>query len=57
MSTPIEEQIVKLLKNGDKKAIALLYENYSDALFGVILKVISDQDLAQDALQETFIKV
>jgi RNA polymerase sigma-70 factor (ECF subfamily) len=57
LSTPIEEQIVKLLKNGDKKAIALLYENYSDTLFGVILKVISDQDLAQDALQETFIKV
>ena len=57
MSTRIEQQIVKLLKNGDKKAIALLYENYSDTLYGVILKVISDQDLAQDALQETFIKV
>ncbi len=57
MSTQIEQQIVKLLNNGDKKAIALLYENYSDTLYGVILKVISDQDLAQDALQETFIKV
>ena len=57
MSNSIEQQIVKLLENGDKKAIVLLYENYSDALFGVILKVISDQDLAQDALQETFIKV
>jgi RNA polymerase sigma-70 factor (ECF subfamily) len=57
LSTPIEQEIVKLLKNGDKKAISLLYENYSDTLYGVILKVISDQDLAQDALQETFIKV
>ena len=57
MSTPIEKEIVKFLQKGDKKAISLLYENYSDTLYGVILKVLSDEDLAQDALQETFIKV
>lgn len=57
MSTPIEEEIVGLLKQGDKKAISLLYEYYGDALFGVISKVLTDSDLAQDALQETFIKV
>ena len=57
MSTPIEDEIVGLLKKGDKKAISLLYENYGDALFGVISKVLTDPDMAQDALQETFIKV
>lgn len=57
MSTPIEKQIVGLLQKGDKKAITLLYENYADALYGVILKVLNDEDLAQDALQEAFIKV
>lgn len=57
MSTPIEDEIVGLLKKGDKRAISLLYENYGDALFGVISKVLTDSDLAQDALQETFIKV
>lgn len=57
MSKPIETEIVTLLEKGDKKAISLLYENYADALFGVISKVISDPDLAQDALQETFVKV
>ncbi|HLV38176.1 RNA polymerase sigma factor [Xanthomarina sp.] len=57
MSTPIEMEIVGLLQKGDKKAITLLYENYADALFGVILKVLNDEELAQDALQETFIKV
>jgi len=57
LSKPIETEIVTLLKKGDKKAISLLYENYADALFGVISKVISDSDLAQDALQETFVKV
>ena len=57
MSTSIEQKIIELLKNGDKKAISLLYENYSGALLGVVKKVISDNDIAQDVLQESFIKV
>ena len=57
MSLSIEEEIVVLLKNDDKKAITLLYENYSGALLGVIKKVISDDDTAQDVLQEGFLKV
>ncbi|MFD1162790.1 MULTISPECIES: RNA polymerase sigma factor [Hwangdonia] len=57
MITPIEKDIVTLLENGDKKAITLLYENYADALYGVIKKVIADDDTAQDVLQETFVKI
>ncbi|TYA53240.1 RNA polymerase sigma factor [Formosa maritima] len=57
MTTPIEKEIVRLLQKGDKKAISLLYENYADTLYGVILKVLNNEELAQDALQETFIKV
>ncbi|TYB73917.1 sigma-70 family RNA polymerase sigma factor [Bizionia gelidisalsuginis] len=57
MSTTLEIEIVELLKNGDKKAMTLLYNNYSSALLGVIKKVVSDNDLAQDVLQESFIKV
>ena len=52
MISPIENEIVSLLKNGDKKAINLLYEYYADAIYGVILKVISDEEIAQDALQD-----
>ena len=57
MISSIEKDIVNLLANGDKKAITLLYENYADALYGVIKKVITDEDIAQDVLQETFVKV
>ncbi len=57
MISTIEKDIVHLLKNGDKKAITLLYENYADALYGVIKKVITDENTAQDVLQETFVKV
>ena len=57
MISPIEKEIVSLLEKGDKKAINLLYENYADALFGVIKKIISDDDIAQDVLQESFVKI
>ena len=57
MISTIEKEIVSLLARGDKKAIHLLYENYSDALYGVIKKIISDDDTAQDVLQESFVKI
>lgn len=57
MSNTLENTIITLLKNNDKKAISLLYENYSGALLGVIKKVIKDDDTAQDVLQESFVKV
>ena len=57
MISPIEKEIVTLLERGDKKAITLLYDNYSDALYGVIKKIIADDDTAQDVLQESFIKI
>lgn len=57
MSTTLEQNIVQLLQKGDKNALNLLYQNYSDSLYGVILKVTNNEELAQDALQETFVKV
>ena len=57
MSDSLEQKIVQLLEKGDSTAINLLYENYADSLYGVILKVINDEELAQDVLQETFVKV
>ncbi len=57
MISSLEIQIVSLLEKGDKKAISILYDNYSDALYGVIKKIISDDDTAQDVLQESFVKI
>lgn len=57
MSTLIERHIVSLLAEKDDKAISLLYENYGDTLYGVAYKVVKDEDLAQDVLQESFIKI
>ena len=57
MSISLEQNIVQLLEKGETTAINLLYENYGDSLYGVILKVTNNEELAQDALQETFVKV
>lgn len=57
MVTKLEQHIVDLLKEGDKKAISLIYENYSGALFGVIRKITVNEALAEDALQESFVKI
>lgn len=57
MSTLLERHIVELLQERDEKAISLLYEHYGSTLLGVAHKVLRDEELAQDALQESFVKI
>ena len=57
MSTLLEKHIVELLKERDEKAISLLYEHYGGTLLGVAQKVVRDEELAQDVLQESFVKI
>lgn len=52
-----EEELIELLKSGEKVAFEYLYDNYSGALFGIIFKMINDQQLAEDVLQEAFVKI
>jgi len=57
MQRKIEKDIIQLLKEGDKKALSLLYDNYSNSLYGVAFKITKDEALAKDALQESFVKI
>lgn len=52
-----EEELVSLLKRKDAGAYSLLYDNYSAALFGVISKVVSAEEIAEDILQDVFVKI
>ena len=45
------------LKSKSKKAFEYLYDNYSAALYGVIINVLRDEELSNDALQEVFVKI
>ncbi|HMQ05798.1 MAG TPA: sigma-70 family RNA polymerase sigma factor [Saprospiraceae bacterium] len=53
----MEEKIISLLEARNSIAISLLYDNYAAALFGVILKIVQSNELAEQVLQDTFIKV
>ena len=57
MSTLLEKHIIELLQERNDKAISLLYEHYGDTLYGIALKVVRDEELAQDVLQESFVKI
>jgi len=52
-----ENDLVSLLKSQDRKAFSYLYDNYSGALLGVIVKVIGEGERARDVLQEVFVKI
>lgn len=52
-----EEDLIALLKSGDESAFSYLYDHYSGALNGIIYKMINDTALAEDILQEAFVKI
>lgn len=54
----IEEQdLLEMLRNKTERGFSILYDNYSGALFGVILRIVEDNELAADLLQEAFVKI
>ena len=52
-----EENLVRALRAGSSSAFTRLYDSYSPALFGVLLRVIKDQQRAEDLLQDAFVKI
>jgi RNA polymerase sigma-70 factor, ECF subfamily len=52
-----EEELVLLLRNKDQQAFSYLYDNYSAILNGTIVRMVEDTNLAEDILQEVFLKI
>jgi RNA polymerase sigma-70 factor (ECF subfamily) len=52
-----EDKLVEGLKNMDESAMSALYRMYSDSLYRVISTIVVIEEVAQDLLQETFIKI
>ncbi|QLG44178.1 RNA polymerase sigma factor [Costertonia aggregata] len=49
--------LIQNLQSGDKNALYAIYDRYSGAIYGVILRMCKREDLAQDVLQDTFLKI
>lgn len=53
-SSLIDNQLVDLVKSGDERAFAELYERYWGLIFHHVLKMTRDKDETQDLVQEIF---
>ncbi|MDQ3277619.1 MAG: sigma-70 family RNA polymerase sigma factor [Bacteroidota bacterium] len=55
--TYTEVELVQGLKLHDEQAYSYFYDNYGKAIFGIIYQVVPQQEVAEDILQEVFVKV
>lgn len=52
-----EEELVAHLLSGDARRFGDVYDYFSSDLFGVISKIVQDEKIAEDLLQDTFLKI
>jgi len=52
-----EEELILLLQQQSRDAFNYLYQHYSAVLYGIINRIIYDEQTSQDVLQEVFIKI
>ena len=50
-----DSELLELLKAGDRHVFAIIYERYCSPLYRTAFNILSDQALAKDVVQETFI--
>ncbi len=52
-----DELLIKKIKSGNQQALRLLIERHKQQVFKVTMSVLHDEKAAEDAAQETFIKM
>lgn len=52
-----DEALVALMARSEQQALAELYDRYGRAAFGLALRVLRDETLAEDAVQDGFLAV
>lgn len=57
VTTYTEAELLQRLRAHEEAAYSYLYDHYSKALFAVILPYVQQQAVAEDVLQEVFVKV
>ncbi|MES2826989.1 MAG: RNA polymerase sigma factor [Bacteroidota bacterium] len=53
----MERALIEGLRKKDQKVLSCLYEMYAPALKGVISRIILHEEVTEDLLQETFVKI
>ena len=56
-TTLSEPELVQAILEKDKNGAEALYDMYSSSLYGVIFRIVQHQEIAEDLLQDTFIRI
>ena len=56
-TTYSESDLVNSLQQRSEKAFSYLYDNYSSALYGIVHSIITDDETANDVLQDVFVNI
>lgn len=52
-----EDELIRALRQQEKIGAEALYDMYSSSLYGVIYRIVQHEEIAEDLLQETFLKI
>lgn len=52
-----QDFLISQLQEGNEKAFEKIYQHYSESIFGVIYTILKDEALAEEVLQDVFLKV
>ncbi len=52
-----EDELVMALRNREKAGAEALYDMYSSSLYGIIFRIVQHEEIAEDLLQETFVRI
>lgn len=52
-----EPELVQAIRTRESRGAQALYDMYSSALYGVIYRIIQHEEIAEDLLQEAFVKI
>ena len=56
-ANPDERDLIARLRRRDPQALAELYDRYGKMAYSLVLRVVRDQAIAEDLVQETFLRV
>jgi RNA polymerase sigma factor (sigma-70 family) len=55
--TGLDTNFIEKLKGRDRDSFGQLYDSYSPALYGIVLRMVNSSEVAEDILQDAFVKI
>lgn len=56
-TTYSEEELIVLLREKNENGFHYLYDHYSGALYGIILRIVQSKEYTEEVIQDVFVKI